>query len=47
MPDTKENKKVFEKLALNNNHEIGDYVANKNNISKKTIKLLCYDKSMN
>ena len=44
MPDIKKNKKVFEKLALNNNHEIRDYVANKDNISKKTIKILLADK---
>jgi hypothetical protein len=44
MPDTKENAKVFEKLALNNSYEIRDYVANKDNISKKTIKILLTDK---
>ena len=42
--DTKENTKVFEKLALNNSYEIRDYVANKDNISKKTIKILLADK---
>ena len=44
MPDTKENTKVFEKLALHNSHEIRDYIANKDNISKKTINILLADK---
>jgi hypothetical protein len=38
MPDTKETAKVFEKLALNNSYEMRDYVANKDNISKKLLK---------
>ena len=44
IPDTKENKKVFERLALNSNCMVREYIADKENISKKTIKILLADK---
>jgi hypothetical protein len=44
LPDTKENKKVFEKLASSDNYEIRELIAKKDNLSKKAIKLLLADK---
>jgi hypothetical protein len=44
IPDTKENKKVFEKLALNTHYEVRENIAAKESINKKTIKLLLKDK---
>jgi hypothetical protein len=44
MPDTKENTKVFEKLALNSSCMVREQIARKENINKKTIKILLADK---
>jgi len=43
IPDTKENTKVFRKLATSNNYMVRKSIAQKRNIDKKTAKILSDD----
>jgi len=43
IPDTKENKSIFDILALSDNPSVKEDIANKDNLSKKTIHLLLKD----